>query len=195
MMRRLLLLLLAAAGSLALGACQSTSAPDKPGSAFIAPQGRQGALIHRDSDFSFPATLAGFHRVRHVQYTENGQDVSVGYNHDDPRVVATVYVYPRNGQSVEQELARRMAEVQAKHPGARLISNTTASVTPGHVRALSAEYRYQGPFGGETQSLRSRLIVAEHKQWFVVYRFYYASPTQAAAEPLTSALATDFAWP
>ena len=194
MMRRIFLLLLGATVSLALGACQ-TSAPDKPGSAFVAPQGRTGALIHRDSDFSFPATLAGFHRVRHVQYTENGQDVSVGYNHDGPRVVATVYVYPRNGQSVQQELARRMAEVQARHPGARLISNTTAAVTPGHVQALSAEYRYQGPFGGETQSLRSRLIVAEHKQWFVVYRFYYASHTQAAAEPLTSALATDFAWP
>ena len=194
MMRRLLLLLLAAAGSLALGACQS-NAPDKPGSAFVAPQGRAGALIHRDSDFRFPATLAGFHRVRHVQYDPNGQDVSVGYNHDGPRVVATVYVYPRQGQSVEQELARRMAEVQAKHPGARLISNTPATVTPGRVRALSAEFRYQGPFGGETQFLRSRLIVAEHKQWFVVYRFYYASATQAAAEPLTSALAVDFAWP
>ena len=195
MMRRPLLLLLAAAGSLALGACQSPSAPDKPGSAFIAPRGRLGALIHRDSDFRFPATLAGFHRVRHVQYTENGQDVSVGYNHDDPRVVATIYVYPRHGQSAEQELARRMAEVQAKHPGARLVSNTAATVTPGRVRALSAEYRYQGPFGGETQSLRSRLIVAEHREWFVVYRFYYAVSTQAAAEPLTSALATDFAWP
>ena len=194
MMRRILLLL-AATVPLALGACQSNHAPDKPGSAFVAPEGRQGALVHRDSDFRFPAALAGFRRVRHVQYTENGQDVSVGYNHEGPRVVATIYVYPRNGQSVEQELARRMAEVQARHPGARLISNTTATVTPGRVRALSAEFRYQGPFGGETPFLRSRLIVAEHQQWFVVYRFYYAASTQAAAEPLTSALATDFAWP
>ncbi len=194
-MRRILFFPFVAAVSLAVGGCQSTSAPDKPGSAFVAPQGRTGALVHRDSNFSFPATLAGFHRVRHVQYEQSGQDVSVGYNHDDPRVAATIYIYPRHGHAAKQEMAWRMREVQDRHPGAKLISSGPAAVSAKRIPALSAEFRYVGPFGGEKQSLRSRLIVAEYQEWFVVYRFYYASATQASSEPLTSRLAADFAWP
>ncbi len=194
MRRTLFLPLLAVCAALALPACQ-TAAPDKPGSAFTAPHGRRGALVHRDSDFAFPPTLAGFHRLRHVQYDASGQDVSVDYRHDGPAVAAAIFIIPRHGQKAEQELARRAGEVQAKHKGARVVSNGPATVGPGHAPALSAEFRYQGPFNGQPQALRSRLIVAEHRQWFVVYRFTYPADSQAAAEPLTSTLAAEFAYP
>ena len=194
-MRRTLFPILAAVcATFTLSACQ-TAAPDQPGSAFVAPQGRKGALIHRDSNFSFPPMLAGFQRMRHVQFDAKGQDISVDYAHDDPRVAAAIYVIPRNGQSAEQELDRRVGEVGARHPGARAVASGPINVSPAHEKALFAEFRYEGPFGGQRQPLRSRLIVAEHKEWFVVYRFSYAAEGRASAEPLTMALANEFAWP
>ena len=193
-MRRIFFPLLAVCAAFVLPACQ-TAAPDKPGSAFVAPQGRRGPLVHRDSDFAFPPVVAGFHRQRHVQYNANGQDIAVDYRHDDPALAASVYILPRNGESTDKEFDRRVAEIGAQHHGARAVTSGPIEVSPAHEKADSAEFRYQGPFGGRPQTLRSRLIVAGHKQWFVVYRFSYPAGERAKAEELTTAFANEFAWP
>ena len=122
--------------------------------------------------------------------------MSVGYNNGLPPIVATLYVYPAGGRTLEQELARRQAELTHVHPGARLLSRGSMSVSPRGVRALSAEYTFADRFAGTVQPLRSLLFGSPRTaRAFVEYRFSYPAPTPQVSAPLVQKLAQDFAWP
>src|SRR6478672_1232520 len=59
------------------------------------------AFKHEPSGFTFAPTVAGFEREKATRYDERGEDVSVGYNDDQKLIAATVYVYPREKETVE----------------------------------------------------------------------------------------------
>ena len=95
---------LLAAAALTLGACR---VPDAAPGAFAPSTSVPGEVVQRDSGFAFPAQLGRFHRVALRQYDPAGRDVSAGYNCDFLQVVATIYVYPAVGRTLEQEFVRR----------------------------------------------------------------------------------------
>lgn len=162
---------------------------------FIQPKNANGPLVHRYSQFSFPARFGRFHRVMPLQYDAAGRDVSVGYNLDFPPIVVTVYVYPAEQTTLEQELARRQEEITGMHANARLVARGTTTVSNRKVRALSAEYTYTEKFAGAVQPLRSTLFVARRGQYFMEFRISHAADSTPVAGRLARQLVQDFAWP
>ena len=154
-----------------------------------------GPLVHRSSGFTFPLLLGKFHRVMPHQYDAAGYDVSVGYNLEFPPVAVTIYVYQAGQASLEQEFARRQAEVTGVHPAARLVAQGATTVSPEKVRALSADYTYDEKFAGAVQPVRSTLLVARHGEQFVEYRISYTLGSAPVAAKLSRQFTQDFAWP
>ena len=184
---------LAAGGcALLLASCQTTP---RPGPAFIAKAGPRGPLVHRETRFTFPYQVGAFHRVRHTQYSPEGREISVVYNHDTPSISATIYVYPSAGRSIEAEFVRLQREIKESHPGAKVLARAGTTLTPDKKPGIYADYRYEGKFAGTMQPLRSTLALGQRGDHFVEYRLSYRATDHEAAAPLVRQLEEEFAWP
>lgn len=106
--------------------------------------------VHSATGASFPASIAGFERRRVVKYSEDGRDVSVGYNlnRDGKFVVVTLYAYPAPaGLSCAETFADAQSHI-AKRQGARLVREGM-ELAPSGAGAPVAHYaRYAIPAGG-----------------------------------------------
>jgi len=165
----------------------------KGDSAFV--EGPNGSIMHRESGFVFPAHIGNFHRRSEDKFDAMGHDVSVSYFCSPTPIVATLYVYPTGGLSLDQEFQRRQSEVEQAHPGAKLMSRGATTVSPKRVRALTAEYQFSGNFGGSDQALHSVLIVAQRGPRFIEYRMTFPSSERTAAAAQAAKLSQQFAWP
>ncbi len=152
-------------------------------------------MVHAASGFSFPARIGAFERGQVIQYTQEGDDVSVGYDEAQSGIVATLYVYPTRGRSLGEEFSGRQREVNGSYPTVDLVSTGKAQVTPRHQPAMQAIYLLVAELGGKPRKLRSELLVAQAGKWFVEYRISYPAENQAAAQPKVNQLKQAFAWP
>jgi hypothetical protein len=154
-----------------------------------------GNLIHIASGFSFPGKIGKFQRVMTRQYDTTGQGVSVGYEVDQPRIAATIYVYPSSGRLLETEFVVRENGIVAQHQDTKLVDRGSGFVGPKKTPALVANYEYTDTFAGKVQPLRSRLIVARRGDWNIEYRFTYAASEGANSIALVDFLQNGFIWP
>jgi len=152
--------------------------------------------MHRDSGFYFRAKVADFTRGEAIQYNPQGTDVSVGYNFYHPRVVATFYVYPAEGRTLEQEFQRRQTEVTAMYPAAKLVTTDTVEASPKKMPVKRALYAIPKMFKGVDEPMQSVLLVGQlGKERFVEYRISYPVSGGAAAEEAARRFVADFPWP
>lgn len=151
--------------------------------------------VHRDSGFSFPASVAGFVRGTPNQYDTAGQDVSVGYDYFKPRIVATFYVYPTEGKTQGEEFLRRQREVTTMYPAAQLVSTGTAKVTPKELPAMIATYAIPKMFEQDNQPMRSLLLVGQRGDRFIEYRISFPVSGGEAATKAAQDFLAEFAWP
>jgi hypothetical protein len=170
---------------------------DQPGVAAIGPFAvtLDGTLVHIASGFSFPGKIGKFQRVMIRQYDTSGQGVSVGYEIDQPRIAATIYVYPSSGRLLDTEFVVRENGIVAQHQGTKLVDRGSGFVGPKKTAALVANYEYTDTFAGKVQPLRSRLIVARRGDWNIEYRFTYAVSEGANGATLVDFLQNGFVWP
>ncbi len=178
----LVLALLAGGAAAQNGQVFSQASPDAP-------------MVHVPSGFSFPAHIGAFERGQVIQYTQEGDDVSVGYDEAQSGIVATLYVYPTHGRSLAEEFSGRQQEVNGSYTKVELISTGKAQVTPKHQPAMLATYLLVAEIKGQPRKLRSELLVAQAGKWFVEYRISYPAENQAAAQPRVNQLKQAFAWP
>ena len=155
----------------------------------------EAPLVHALSGFAFPERIGAFRRGPVLRYNNAGDDVSVGYDEDSAEIVATLYVYPTHGRTLEAEFAARQHEVSQAHPDAQLISSGNVAVTPKRISAPSASYTFAVEVAGGEQQLRSELLVAQAGNWFVEYRISYPAENQASAAAKIKTLLQKFAWP
>lgn len=151
--------------------------------------------VHRDSGFLFPGKVAGFVRGDANQYDRSGRDVSVGYYFHHPQVVATFYVYPSEGQTLSEELARRQEELTSKYPQAKLVTTGTTDVSPGRHAALIATYAIPEMFDQKDEPMKSLLLVGELGKELIEYRISYPVSGGDAAEKAAQAFLAQFPWP
>lgn len=163
----------------------------------FAPAADGQTLVHIASGFAFPPRIGGFELDPDavVQYSDAGDDVSVGYRDFDSLILATLYVYPAQGRSLAEEFAARQHELTEVHADAKLITSGSARVTPKHITARAATYTFGANFAGKVRELRSTLLVAQAGKWFVEYRLSYPVENEATAEPKVRKLEQTFAWP
>jgi hypothetical protein len=173
--------------SLLLAACQSAPTAFGPGAT-------PDQLVHRASRFSFPSRVGSFVRERAIQYDSSGQNVSVGYN-AGLLIAATVYVYPAAGPPLGTEFASRRAEVSGGHPGASLVGQRTVTVTPRGVSARAASFSYTDIFAHTSQQLTSELVLAQHGNQFVKYRFTYPASHADRASTEINQFLRSLSWP
>ncbi len=149
---------------------------------------------HRPSGLSFPVKVAGFSRGDALQYDDTGLDVSVGYNFYDPRIVATFYVYPTGGLTIEQEMARRQKEITDKYPDAKLEKADQIEITPKKISVQRAVYAIPHIFEHVEGPMRSILLVGPCGKDFVEYRISYALAGGETAENAVARFLQDFSW-
>jgi hypothetical protein len=154
-----------------------------------------GGLVHIASGFSFPGKIGKFQRVMTRQYDTSGQGISVGYEIDQPRIAATIYVYPSSGRLLDTEFVVRENGIVAQHQDTKLVDRGSGFVGPKKTAALVANYEYTDTFAGKVQPLRSRLIVARRGDWNIEYRFTYAASEGANGAALVDFLQNSFVWP
>jgi hypothetical protein len=152
-------------------------------------------LLHVASGFLFPAQIGEFRRIATKQYDEAGRDISVGYNHDQPEIAATIFIYPVRGKKLEEEFQFRQKEVVSQHAGAKVTAHGPASVSPARISALMAEFLYADIFRGRPQKLRSRLIVAQRGDWSAEYRITYPASGGKKATAQADYFVASFGWP
>lgn len=157
-----------------LVACQSPRQSFVQGSA-------PGSVAQVYSGVQFPERIGFFQIAQLAQYDHKGRDVSVGYQ-AGVLIAGTVYVYPRKGKSVQEEVAFRAAEIRRLHPGSKQISTGYVRVTPKNIKAERAKFLF--PPKAQEEWLESDLIVAQRGPFFVKYRFTYplSHSTRAHAE-------------
>lgn len=180
--------LAAAVAALLLAACAAS--PPQPFVEGVAP----GELIHADSGIHFPARVGSFARFTGHQYDEQGRDISVGYNGDIPAVV-TVYVYPAEGEPLEQALVSQSADVLSAYPDAKVVDRRTVQVTPAEIDAEAVSFSFSAMFYGKQQPLHSELVLARHGERFVKYRITYPEALADLAAEDSSKFLHHFAWP
>ena len=106
--------------------------------------------VHPATGASFPASIAGFERRRVVEYSEDGRDVSVGYNlkRDGKFLVVTLYAYPASaGVSCADTFADAKSHI-AKRQGARLVREGLDLAPSGSGAPVAHYARYAIPAGG-----------------------------------------------
>jgi hypothetical protein len=175
---------------LLLAACATPLPPAQPFRAGASP----GELIHKDSGFSFPARVGTFARFQGHQYDSQGRDISVGYNGDIPSVV-TIYVYPSEGNDLEDALTSQSADVLAAYPGAKVVGRRTVGVTPADISAESVTFAFSAMFFGKQQPLHSELVLARHGDRFIKYRITYPASLADLAGEDSSKFLHRFSWP
>jgi len=171
-----------------------------PAASSLPPSFSEGLLpsspwVHRDSGFVFHEKVAGFMRGNAHQFDEAGQDVSVGYYFYHPNIVATFYVYPTGGLTLEQELSRRESEVTDKYPDAKLVSTGTTTVGPKGDPAIIATYAIPEMFDQPNQPKQSLLLIGQRGDWFVEYRISYDVSAGQVAVDAAQRFLKEFAWP
>jgi hypothetical protein len=122
------------------------------------------------SGVQFPENIGVFQIAQLSQYDRKGTDVSVGYQ-AGVLIAGTVYVYPRKGKSVQEEVASRAAEIRRLHPGSHQLGSDSLRLTPKNVKGARARFLF--PAHEQEESLESDLIVAQRGPLFVKYRFTY----------------------
>lgn len=177
--------------ALLLAACASNPPPaPQPFIAGPAP----GELIHEDSGIHFPARIGSFARFTGHQYDAHGRDISVGYNGDIPSVV-TVYVFPAEGQDLEDALVAQSADVLTAYPDARVTDRRTIEVTPGEIPAEAVSFAFSAMFHGRQQPVHSELVLARHGDRFIKYRITYPVELADLAASDSGKFLQRFAWP
>jgi len=153
------------------------------------------AWSHLPSGFVFREKIAGFQRGEAIQYDATGTDVSVAYDFFDPRIVATVYVYPTGGLTLDQELARRQREITTKYPAAQLVSTDKVGATPKNSEVLRATYAIPKMFPGMDEPMHSILLVGQQGKFFIEYRISFPVSGGETAEAAARSFYGEFAWP
>lgn len=149
---------------------------------------------HLPTGLFFPVKVAGFSRGNALQYDETGLDVSVGYNFHNPRIVATFYVYPTGGLTLEQEFKRRQEEITTLYPAAKLVSTDEIRVSPKKTPVLRAQYDVPRMFKSIDEPMRSILLVGPCGKNYVEYRISYPVSGGETAEKAVTRFLQDFAW-
>ncbi len=174
-------------------AAQAPQSPLPP--AFSAGSLPTSPWFHQTSGFAFRDSVAGFQRGEPHQYNEPGTDISVGYNFYDPRIVATVYVYPTDGLTLDEEFARRQEEITTMYPAAKLVTTDKGRITPKKYEIPRAIYAIPRMFKGMDEPMRSILLVGERGKNFVEYRISYPASAGDAADSAAQRFLDEFAWP
>jgi len=160
-----------------------------------------GTYVHPGSDLRFPLALPGFRRGRVAPYNHEETDVGVAYiSAAAPRLVFTVYVYPRamKRRGVPYPSAthfeRELEEVRKGRPDIKELSRGTLEGTLAKraVKGHAAEFKFAGgtEFGGHR--VGSVISVFPFGHWQIKYRITWPVAERAdslkAAEALLAAL-------
>lgn len=132
------------------GTCAVLMLASAPAVAQTEIKGPPDPWVHSATGVSFPARIAGFERRRVVEYSEDGRDVSVGYNlkRDGKVVVVTLYAYPAYaGVSCADTFADAQSHI-ANRQGARLVREGLDLAPSGSGSPVAHYARYAIPAGG-----------------------------------------------
>jgi hypothetical protein len=113
-------------------------------------------------------------------------------------IVADVYEYPTRGKSLAAEFSDRKDEVRGWHSDARLLRESPVTIHPGKqartghkaVFAVSTNYHYDFP-----PPYRSDVLVFQHGDRFIEYRFTYSAAHSEAAVTEIAKFLDSSAWP
>jgi len=162
---------------------------DDPHAAFIHPMG-----------FVFPSEVNGMSRTGVTRYDDDGKNVSAGYNHSSPKIIATVYVYPGLAPNSELESHfQQTAEYLAEATGMKLLKIEKAAIALGEkkregYRALfSIGEPHRLAIKGE--SLSEFYLFPLRENWHLKFRITYAAQDREQAAPVIEKFLNGFAWP
>ena len=162
-----------------------------------------GPYVHPLSGFVFPETFAEFHRASIHQYGSAGDDVSVGYNVEEPelQIALTFYVYPplraEDGRSLTlaEQFELERDGVVKYHEGTRASpARKTAVMHAESVPGLCADLQYREVFAHQYQPVSSLLYLFSNEGWSVKYRISYPSSQEARARAIAEAFVSSFPW-
>jgi hypothetical protein len=133
------------------------------------------------SGFEMPVRRGPFERVELLQYDEAGVNLSAGYNAvvGDPAVpvLATLYVYPRGRQDLDQHFEQVLGDVARHHDGVRPEFRRSIILAERHPGRY-AFFGYAEPWGGLTQEipLRSYVVLYAWGDFWVKWRVTTPAP-------------------
>jgi hypothetical protein len=161
----------------------------------------EARIRHVLSGFVFPMHIAVFQREQTQEYNQAGSDVSVGYKTDFPvRIVATVYVYPAPTQDgadvLTSEYESKRAEVLQMHQAAAILSEGPATIFQADKKYVGKQcyFSYRDVSSGNSQDLKSRLLVFRDGPLFVEYRFTYLRDRTEQAENEIENFVREWSW-
>jgi hypothetical protein len=166
--------------------------------------------VHQPSGMTFPTSVGAMPRIDVIEYSEDGQDVSAGYNIMEPdrRVAFTIYIYPApppadgtvGAEARERQCEAEFEGVKAQiymHPGAKVIQEgSIQSPSPHHPQpGKRAVFSLDGLRDGAVMPLVSEadLFCFVGGKWHIKYRVtaIAGAPYQRELDELMQAIV----WP
>ena len=157
--------------------------------------------IHQASQMVFPKYVGLFSRNKVVYYDNTGRDVSVAYNQNQLKGVATVYVFPAVMNNNSFDINLHFEDVKnaiiQSHEKVSLVSN-------GDFQFKQDDKTYDGLHAAfamlwETpqgeKSVFSDIYLFRYGKWFIKYRFTYPRESRRGMEKEIEQLMESLVWP
>ena len=181
---------IAVAAMLGLVGCTCKRIGEEPTQIYDGPT--TGTITH-STGFEFPEKVGDFVRVNVRNYDTKGEDLSAGYNNDSLFIAATVYVYPRRGESLQAHFKETFEGIVSDRTGAVAGEPKEINLVQNG-KSIKGHY---GDFSVDENGVRSlsETHIFQFGTYFVKYRFTYPNDLQAAAKPAISAFMAGLKWP
>jgi hypothetical protein len=161
MNRTILLLPLA----LLLMACATSAVPPRERTLEV-----RGPFTH-PSGMVFPEKIGTLQRSDITQFPTTRDNYGVSYIRPSGSAVVSVYVYPTEGQALEEHFAMVVNDVATAHRVAPLQQSESVVVQGSNeIRGRSAAWQYSQQMGATVIPVRSRAFLFQREPWFVKVR-------------------------
>lgn len=156
--------------------------------------------VHDATGTPFPAEVAGFHRSRVIEYSDDGRDAGVNYamSRGDDRLTVSLYVYPTLSDLDCRGTYEDARGTVAAYDGALLLSEVRDPAPSGGGDDVAFHARFLLPAGAvraDVPEVRSDvyLYCPAGDEWLVKYRATWSA--NADFEHDVEALLHAIAWP